>query len=184
MISKFFCDLSTHDECSHDWDHDTKNIIDTITSMTTNDPFCPHNTGTLDISHLDEYKKDKLLKTLMDELSMTREHSEAYWQRKLQNQVFENDGSSTLRREILSNSKFVTDLSNRNVLIEIKHHKNFRSAVGQIGDYTYHKKKKNDPLWLVYILLFGDVKRHWTTELWHDRRHFCKQNGIILRSFF
>ena len=110
---------------------------------------------------------------------MTKEHSEAYWQRKLQSAL----GDTTLQRETLSSHRFVTDLSNRNVLIEIKHHKDFRTAVGQVGDYLHYKRQKGDPTWFVYIILFGDIRQKWRRELWEDRLQMCEKDGIILRFF-
>lgn len=176
MESKYFCGKQTHVDCAHDWDAETTYIRTVIERLSTNDPFVmmSHNAVPCE-TIMDE--KDRLIQQLTRELKLTKEHSESFWQRKLASAL----GHTTLRREVLSTHRFVTDLSNQNILVEIKHHKDFRTAVGQVCDYNYYKRQKGDPTWFVYILLFGDIPKRWSATLWHDRALFCLQNGILLR---
>lgn len=87
-----------------------------------------------------------------------------------------SENKAIIRRQTLRHN-FVTDLSNAQVLIEIKHERNFRTAFGQIADYAI---SMDNTLWFKYILLFGDP-RQWSTELWEDRCAICEAAGISLR---
>ena len=177
--SKYFCLQRTHDDCAHDWDPLTRHILATIDTFTTATPWAEQQDT---MEHMMEDDKDRLIRQLMQELQMTKEHSESYWQHKLQAALDHGPFPVTLHRETLSKHRFITDLSNRNFLIEIKHQKDYRTAVGQVCDYVqYKRREQGDPVWFVYILLFGDLQKRWTVDLWQDRQRFCQANGILLR---
>ena len=169
VTSKHFCTRSNHFSCHHDWDHHTPEIRQTIISLTVDT--LPYETFT-QLAQKDEDEKDKLIRELLGELALTRKQSEAYWQRKLQGAL----AHTSIGRQKLTRHRFVTDLSNADILIEIKNQKDFRAAFGQIADYSARSSRAS----LKYILLFGE-SRHWDQSLWLDRRAICSRHGIDLR---
>lgn len=177
MRSKYFCAKNTHELCDHDWDVNTSRIIKTIDECTLQSDeltkVCmpeQHTTG-------DE--KDQIIIQLLKDLEIAKCHSESFWQKKLVQYLNKND--ARMCRSYLKRHHFVTDLSSEHVLIEIKHEKDFRTAVGQIADYNeVLSRQRQNTIWFRYILLFGDRKK-WSTELWVDRSRICSRVGIILR---
>lgn len=176
--SKYFCAKKLHQFCSHDWTIETKTILQLIDSVSTDNPFQDMfrrpDVVASDANLTDE--KDLIILNLMQQLKMTEYTSEGFWQRKLQN-IFKN---TSLRREIISTQKYVTDFSNKDVLIELKNQKDVRTAIGQINEYRAYKNDRGDAVWFSYILLFGSLHR-WTAQLWFDRVQLCADQGIILR---
>lgn len=181
QTSKYFCQAPIHLHCSHDWDQNTTTIVNTIGDLSISD--LDHHVKELydhddDREHEDD--KDLLIIQLMKELQIAKCHSESYWQRKLFDAL--NANGAQINRRFLKKHKFITDLSSDHVLIEIKHEKDFRTAVGQIADYAemLRQQQQNKSIWFKYILLFGN-RHHWSQELWRDRQRLCARAGIILR---
>lgn len=177
MTSKYFCRASTHESCMHDWDNETRRIIKIIEQISMHDPYNVTVDARLNVLQgetLDE--KDLLIAQLMQQLRLTQDSSESYWQ----TQLMKHFKDTSLRRETLGHQRFVTDLSNRNVLIELKNQRDIRTAIGQVSEYVELKKRQGHPTWFAYILLFGDLKK-WTPNLWHDRKKLCEKHGIALR---
>lgn len=175
VTSKYFCNHLVHQYCDHDWDPDTLLIKQLIDEVTVDNPFnmvvnrAPCNTDESD-------DKDILILQLLEQLRLTQESSESYWQQRLV-KVF---CKTTLRREVLGSKKFITDLSNDTFLIELKNQRDIRTAIGQTGEYMEYKKRAGHPLWFSYILLFGSLEK-WTPTLWRERLSLCARHGIILR---
>lgn len=173
FTSKYFCKQASHNECEHDWDSNTARILKVLDHLTSD---CHLN----NICIANDDEKDRLIQVLLQELYVTRQSSESYWQKKIQPAL--HDAGAKMSRRYLSKHRFVTDLSSDHVLIEIKHAKDFRTAFGQVADYTESMKKdKNCPtIWFKYILLFGNFS-NWSADLWQDRKDICDRAGICLR---
>lgn len=174
VTSKYFCDRLVHKDCIHDWDADVVLIKQLIDDVTVDDPFHKPTTNVTCNPEADE--KDKIIAQLLDQLRLTQETSESYWQQRLAKVLCK----TSLRREVLGSRRFVTDFSNPSVLIELKNQKDIRTAIGQVGEYMSIKKKAGHPVWFAYILLFGNLQK-WTSELWKERQDLCARHGITLR---
>lgn len=176
ITSKYFCLNDLHEKCQHDWDVETGTILSIINTISTTEPFDSDGIDTKSNTNNEDDEKDIIIARLLNELRMTRECSESYWQQKLASQF----KHTSMKREILGHHRFVTDLSNANVLIEVKNQKDVRTAIGQVGEYKDIKRELGHPTWFVYILLFGDLRK-WSPQLWRDRSKLCAKHGIRLR---
>ena len=177
ITSKYFCTSSTHESCNHDWDKETKAIMQIIEEISKPNPYIGDTSlGIRPRQEESVDEKDLMIAQLMQQLRLTQDSSESYWQNKL----MRNFQNTSLGRETLGQQRFVTDFSNRNVLIELKNQRDIRTAIGQVSEYMDIKRRQGHPMWLSYILLFGDLKK-WTPSLWHDRKKLCEKHGIALR---
>jgi len=176
VTSKYFCDRLTHQSCHHDWSTDVQLVKQLIDDVTVDNPFETTVTRLPDDSESDADDKDILISQLLEQLRLTQETSESYWQQRLTKVLC----GTSLRREVLGNRRFVTDFSNPSVLIELKNQRDIRTAIGQVSEYMSLKKNAGHPVWFSYILLFGNLQK-WTLMLWKEREALCATHGIILR---
>ena len=176
VTSKHFCQQSTHHACAHDWSKELQYILELINDVTVEDPFSTSHPTIESVGVDFSDARDIIIAQLLEQLKLTQDTSESYWQQRLAQTFRQTD----LKRETLGVRRFVTDFSNRSVLIELKNQKDVRTAIGQISEYRNIKKRAGHPVWFSYIMLFGDLQ-NWTPALWKERQALCAQHGIILR---
>lgn len=103
---------------------------------------------------------------LRSELIEAQNHHEIFFQKKLEK-------LTGLRHEPLD--ELETDLSNDDLIIEIKRSAQWRNAVSQLELYHHIKKEKVGHDLCKILILFGVP---WTGKICERNLKFCKEKGI------